>query len=164
QPCRAMLAGHQALYQVGQRLDARGSVALWQPGRTRAALPDARRGPILEAPAAAKLTQGVSARALKALQGSAMPPPRRPHGPPPPGRPTPPPPVALAGAQAPGPRGPWARRPASGPSPDGRAALQQGLLRLGGRGLVTFVPRTGAIRQARAAGGRQQPAWPLGVE
>jgi len=131
-----MLAGHQALYQVGQRLDARGSVALWQPGRTRAALPDARRGPILEARVAAKLTQGLSARALKALEGSAMPPPWRPQAPPT---------MARSGAYAAAPQRARARRPASGPSPDGRAALQQGLLRLGGRG-AGGRPRRGGVR------------------
>ena len=41
---RALLAGPPALSQVGQRLEARGMVARLQPGRTRAALHDARLG------------------------------------------------------------------------------------------------------------------------
>ena len=40
----AMLDGHHALYKVGQRLDERGMVALWQPGLTRASLHDYRLG------------------------------------------------------------------------------------------------------------------------
>jgi hypothetical protein len=52
---RAMLAGHHALSQGGSRLAARGMVALRQPGGTRAALPEDRVGPSLDALLAANL-------------------------------------------------------------------------------------------------------------
>jgi hypothetical protein len=45
---------------------------------------------------------------------------------------------------------------------EGRRTL--GVCRERQLGLVTFVPRTWAIRQDREAWGRQQPAWPLLVE
>jgi hypothetical protein len=45
----AILAGHHALYMVGQRLEERGMVTLWQPGLTQATLHDYRLGHILDA-------------------------------------------------------------------------------------------------------------------
>ena len=53
----AILDGHHALYKVGTRLEARGMLALLQPGLTRAALNDSRLGHLLEALFAANLNQ-----------------------------------------------------------------------------------------------------------
>ena len=53
----AILDGHHALYTVGKRLEARGMLALLQPGLTRAALHDYRLGDILEALFAANLNK-----------------------------------------------------------------------------------------------------------
>src|SRR6516164_714923 len=64
----AILDGHHALYQVGQRLEERGMVALLQPGLTRAALHDDRLGHILEALFAANLNTVYSAVARTALE------------------------------------------------------------------------------------------------
>jgi len=69
----ALLDGHHALSKVGQRLEERGMVALWQPGRTRAALHDYRLGHILDALFAANLNTVLSALALKALEVYAIP-------------------------------------------------------------------------------------------
>jgi len=52
-----MLDGDHALYKVGKRLEARGMVALLQPGLTRASLHAYRLGHILEALCAANLHQ-----------------------------------------------------------------------------------------------------------
>ena len=51
----AILDGDHALYKVGRRLEARGMVALLQPGLTRASLNDYRLGHILDALFAANL-------------------------------------------------------------------------------------------------------------
>jgi hypothetical protein len=64
----AILDGHHALSKVGQRLEARGMVALLQPGLTRAALHDYRLGHMLEALFAANLNKVFSAVARKALE------------------------------------------------------------------------------------------------
>ena len=64
----AILDGHHALYKVGKRLEARGMLALLQPGLTRAALNDYRLGHILEALFAANLNKVYSAVALNALE------------------------------------------------------------------------------------------------
>ena len=53
----AILDGDHALYKVGKRLEARGMVALLQPGLTRASRNDYRLGHILEALFAANLLQ-----------------------------------------------------------------------------------------------------------
>jgi Domain of unknown function (DUF4277) len=53
----AMRDGQHALYKVGTRLEARGMLALLQPGLTRAARKDDRLGHILEALFAAKLNK-----------------------------------------------------------------------------------------------------------
>jgi hypothetical protein len=65
----AMLEGHHARSKVGQRLEERGMVALLQPGLTRASLHDDRLGHSRDALCAAHLNQGLSAVALKALEG-----------------------------------------------------------------------------------------------
>ena len=77
----AILAGDHALYKVGQRLAERGMLALLQPGLTRASLPDYRLGHILDALCAATLNQVLSALALKALAGYAIPTPWLPQDP-----------------------------------------------------------------------------------
>ena len=64
---RAMLAGHQALYQVGRRREARGMVALLQRGCTRAARTADRLGPSRDALLAAHRTTVFGAVALHAL-------------------------------------------------------------------------------------------------
>src|SRR5437762_5058841 len=51
----AILDGDHALYKMGKRLEARGMVALLQPGLTRASLNDYRLGQIVEALFAANL-------------------------------------------------------------------------------------------------------------
>jgi Domain of unknown function (DUF4277) len=68
----ALLAGHQALYQVGARLEERGLVPLLQPGLTRAARHDYRWGQILDALCAAHLNRVFGAIALNALEAYAM--------------------------------------------------------------------------------------------
>lgn len=73
----AMLDGQQALSKVGRRLDARGMVALVQPGLTRASLNDDRWGPILDALLAAHLKPVFTAVALKPLAVYAIPTPWR---------------------------------------------------------------------------------------
>jgi Domain of unknown function (DUF4277) len=65
--------GPQALSKVGNRLAERGMVALLQPGRTRAALPDAHLGHLLDALCAANLNTVFRAVALTALEVSAIP-------------------------------------------------------------------------------------------
>ena len=65
----AMLAGEHARDKVGQRLDERGLLARLPPGRTRAALPASRCGPLLEALWAAPLPQVLRASARKARAG-----------------------------------------------------------------------------------------------
>ena len=69
----AILDGDHALYKVGRRLEARGMVALLQPGLTRASLNDYRLGHILDALFAANLNSVFSAVALKALEVYAIP-------------------------------------------------------------------------------------------
>src|SRR5215831_7925242 len=69
----AILAGHHALYKVGNGLAERGMVPLLQPGLTRAGLNDDRLGHILDALFAANLNQVLSVVALKALEGYALP-------------------------------------------------------------------------------------------
>src|SRR5262245_61476901 len=118
----AILDGHHALSKVGKRLEERGMVPLLQPGLTRTALHDYRLGPSLDALCAANLNQVLSAVALKALEGYAIPTPwlhqdtttmRR------------------SGAYADEPQSPEAPRPTSGHSQEGRDDLKQVLLSLG---------------------------------
>ena len=71
----AILDGHPALYKGGHRLAERGMGALLPPGLTRASLHDDRLGHILEARFAANLHTVLSALALQALAGYALPPP-----------------------------------------------------------------------------------------
>ena len=118
----AILDGHQALYKVGRRLEARGMVALLQPGLTRASLNDYRLGHILDALFAANLNTVFSAVALKALEVYAIPTPWLHQD-----TTT----IALYGAYEDEPQTPGAPRPVYGPSKDGRADLKQVLLSLG---------------------------------
>jgi transposase len=118
----AILDGHHALYKVGKRLEARGMVALLQPGCTRAALNDYRLGHILDALFAANLNRVFSAVALRALEVYAIPTPWVHQD-----TTT----IALYGAYADDPQTPGAPRPAYGHSKDGRADLKQVLLSLG---------------------------------
>ena len=64
----AILDGDHALYKVGRRLEARGMVALLQPGLMGVSLNDYRLGHILDALFAANLNSVFSAIALKALE------------------------------------------------------------------------------------------------
>ena len=118
----AILDGHHALYTVGKRLEARGMLALLQPGLTRAALHDYRLGHILEALFAANLNKVYSAVALNALEVYAIATPWLHQD-----TTT----IALYGAYADEPKPPGAPRPAYGHSKDGRDDLKQGLLSLG---------------------------------
>jgi hypothetical protein len=103
-------------------LAARGLRSWLQPGLTRGSLHEARWGHSLAALCAANLQKVVRALALKALAGSAIPPP---------GRPQAPTPLARSGAEAGEPQRARAPRPAYGHSKAGRADLTQGLLPLG---------------------------------
>jgi Domain of unknown function (DUF4277) len=77
----ALLDGPHARSKVEPRLAARG-LRLWlQPGLTRGSLHEARLGHSLAALFAANLQKVVSALALKALAGSASPPPGWPQDP-----------------------------------------------------------------------------------
>jgi hypothetical protein len=76
---RAMLDGEHALYQVGRRLEARGMVALLQPGLTPAARNDDRVGHLLAARFAANRNGVFSRVALKAVEVSGLPTPWRPQ-------------------------------------------------------------------------------------
>jgi transposase len=118
----AILAGHHALYKVGQRLEERGMLALLQPGLTRASLHDYRLGHILDALFAANLNKVFSALALKALEVYAIPTPWLHQD-----TTT----IALYGAYADAPQTPGAPRPAYGHSKDERDDLKQVLLSLG---------------------------------
>jgi transposase len=118
----AILDGHHALYKVGKRLEARGMLALLQPGLTRAALNDYRLGHILEALFAANLNKVYSAVALNALEVYAIATPWLHQD-----TTT----IALYGAYADEPKTPGAPRPAYGHSKDGRDDLKQVLLSLG---------------------------------
>jgi hypothetical protein len=80
---RALLDGDHALSKVGQRLEERGMMALLQPELPRAALHADRWGHILDALLAANLTKVLSAVALQAREGSALPTPWRPQDTPP---------------------------------------------------------------------------------
>ena len=64
----AMLDGHQALSQVGARLEERGMFPLLQPGLPRASLHDDRLGQRLEALCAAPLNRVFGAIARNALE------------------------------------------------------------------------------------------------
>src|SRR5262249_2330779 len=134
---RAMLAGHHALYKVGQGLEERGMIPLLQPGRTRTALQDSRVGHLREALCAAKLNQGVSVVARKALAGEALPTPWLPQ------ETTP---RTLSGASADDQQVPGAPRPPYGHSPDGRDDRTQVLLRLGGARGGRAPPARGPAR------------------
>src|SRR5215217_4914834 len=118
----AILDGHHALYKGGRRLEARGMVALLQPGLTRAGLNDYRLGHIRDALWAAHLNAVFSAVALKALEVYALPTPWLPQD-----TTT----IALYGAYADEPQTPGAPRPAYGHSKDRRDDLKQVLLSLG---------------------------------
>jgi hypothetical protein len=107
---------------VGQRLEERGMVALWQPGLTRAALHDYRLGHLLVALFAAHLNKVLSALALTALEVYASPTPWLHQD-----TTT----IALYGAYADEPQISRAPQPAYGHSQDGRDDLKQVLLRLG---------------------------------
>ena len=69
----ASLDGSHALYKVGQRLEARGMLPLFQAGLQRESLHDDRLGQILDALCAANLNQVCSTLALQALQVYAIP-------------------------------------------------------------------------------------------
>src|ERR1700745_597020 len=71
----AILAGPNALYKVGERLEERGMLPILQPGLTRASLHDYRLGQILEALFAAHLNRVFGAIALNALEVYALSPP-----------------------------------------------------------------------------------------
>src|SRR5215475_6405311 len=118
----AILDGDHALYKVGQRLEARGMVALLQPGLTRASLHDDRLGHILDALFAANLNTVFGAIALKALEVYAIPAPWLHQD-----TTT----IALYGAYEDEPQTLGAPRPAYGHSKDGRDDLKQVLLSLG---------------------------------
>ena len=118
----AVLDGDQALYNVGQRLDERGMVALLQPGLAHAALHDDWWGPRLDALFAANLNKVLSALALPALAVYAIPPPWLHQD-----TTT----SALYGAYADEPKRARAPRPAYGHSQDGRDDLTQVRLSLG---------------------------------
>jgi transposase len=118
----AILDGHHALYQVGQRLEERGMVALVPPGLTRASLHDDRLGHILDALFAAHRNQVLRALALKALEVYAIPTPWLQQD-----TTT----IALYGAYEDEPKIARAPRPAYGHSKDGHDDLKQVLLRLG---------------------------------
>jgi transposase len=147
----AILDGHQALYQGGRRLEARGMVTLLQPGLTRTALNAYRLGPILEALFAAHLNQVFGAIALKALEVSALPPPWLHQDPTT---------MTLYGAYANAPQSPGAPHPAYGHSKEGRDDLQQVLLSLGGRGEGGL-----SLRLGRRDGKRSESVeTPLAIE
>src|SRR5499426_3799799 len=107
----AILDGHHALYKVGRRLEERGMVALLQPGLTRAALHDYRRGHILDALCAANLHGVCSAVALQAWEVYASATPWLHQDPTT---------LALYGAYEDEPAPPGVPRPAYGQSKDGR--------------------------------------------
>ena len=115
------LDGHHALYKVGTRLEARGMLALLQPGLTRA-LNDYRLGHILEALFAANLNKVYSAVALNALEVYAITTPWLHQD-----TTT----IALYGAYADEPKTPGAPGVGYGHSKDGREDLKQVLLSLG---------------------------------
>jgi transposase len=151
----AILDGDHALYKVGQRLEARGLVALLQPGLARAALHDYRLGHILDALFAANLNKVFSAIALKALEVYAIPTPWLHQD-----TTT----IALYGAYADESQTTRAPRPAYGHSKDGRDDLKQVLLSLGMRGDGGLPLRVG-LRVATAATvwkprSRLRSAWP----
>jgi len=118
----AILDGDHALYKVGQRLEERGMLDLLQSGLTRASLHDYRLGHILDALFAVHLNKVLSALALKALAGYAVPTPWLHQD-----TTT----IALYGAYADDPKTVGAPRPAYGHSKDGRDDLTQVLLSLG---------------------------------
>jgi transposase len=118
----AILDGHHALDKVGKRLEARGMLALLQPGLTRAALHDYRLGHLLEALLAANLNKVYSVVALTALEVSAIATPWLPQD-----TTT----IALYGAYEDAPQAPGAPRPAYGHSKDGRDDRKQVLLSVG---------------------------------
>jgi Domain of unknown function (DUF4277) len=140
----AMLDGPHALEKGGQRLEERGMVALWQPGRTRAARHADRLGRILEALFAAHLNQVFSALALKALEVSAIAPPWLHQA-----TTT----LALYGAYDDAPTTPPAPRPASGHSKDGRDDRTQVLRSLGVSGDGGLPLRVGIRDGNRHASG-----------
>jgi len=143
----AILDGHHALYKVGQRLEERGMVALWQPGLTRAALHDYRLGHILDALFAANLNQVFSAVALKAVEVYAMPTPWLHQD-----TTT----IALYGMYEDEPKTPWAPRPAYGHSKDGRDDLKQVLLSLGVSGEAGLPLRVG-VRDGNRSDSTEMP-------
>jgi transposase len=118
----ALLDGHQALYKVGRRLEARGMLSLVQHGLTRASFNDYRLGQILDALFAANLNGVFSAVALKALEVYAVPTPWLHQD-----TTT----IALYGAYEDEPEAPGAPRQTYGHSKDGRDDLKQVLLSLG---------------------------------
>src|SRR5262249_13416967 len=109
----AILEGHQALYQVGARVEDRGMFPRRQPGLKRTSLHDDRLGQILDALCAAHLNRVCGAIARNALEVYALSTPG-PHQ-----ETTT---IPLDGVYAeearPG-AGPVPPRPASGPSTDG---------------------------------------------
>lgn len=130
----ALLDGHQALYQVGKRLEERGLRALRPPGLTRAARNDSRLGHRRAALCAATLNRGLSVVALNALAVDALPPPWLPQE-----TTT----MALDGASEDDPPPPGAPRPADGPRQDGRDERTQVLLSLGVSGDGGIPSRVG---------------------
>jgi len=147
----AILDGDHALYKVGRRLEARGLVALLQPGLTRASLKDYRLGHILDALCAANLNSVFSAVALKALEVYAIPTPWLHQE-----TTT----IALYGAYEDAPQTPGAPRPAYGHSQDGRDDLKQVRLSLGVSG-DGGVPRRIGVRDGNR---RDSVEPPLAIE
>ena len=153
----AILDGDHALYKVGQRLEERGMLPLLQAGLRRESLNDYRLGQILDTLFAAKLNQVFGAVALTALSVYALPtlwihqdtttirlygayddlPERR---------------VQEADEET----VPLAPRPAQGDSQDGRPALKQVLLSLGGSGAGGLPLRLG-LRDGNTSDSTETP-------
>src|SRR5437870_11549867 len=122
----AILDGHHALYKVGRRLEERGMLPLLQPGLNRTSLHDYRLGQILDALFAAHLNRVFGAIALNALEVYALSTPWLHQD-----TTT----ITLYGAykeEARPVEGPIPPRPAYGHNKDGRDALKQMRLSLGG--------------------------------
>jgi transposase len=121
----ALLDGHQALYKVGARVEARGMLPWLQPGLHSASLHDTRLGPMLDALFAVHLNRVFGAIALNALEVYAISTPWLHQD-----TTT----ITLYGAYEEEPYrgdGPVPPRPAYGHSQDGHDALKQVLLSLG---------------------------------
>ena len=156
----AILDGHHALYKVGARLEERGLLPLLQPGLARASLHDYRLGQILDALFAANLNHVLGAIALKALEVYAISTPWLHQD-----TTT----LTLYGAYAeearpgaqsqPAPESPIPPRPAYGHSKDGRDALKQVLLSLGGSS--DGLPLRMGVRDGNTS---DSPETPVAIE